>query len=263
MKSPGLEEEIMASRLGLTVLCASALGLLSAPARGAEVSAEALAAKLQQGTRTAEDRARDAGRRPAEVVAFLGIEPGMTVVDLIAAGGYYTEVLSVAVGPTGKVHAQNTAYVLEIRDGANDKALTARLAGGRLPNVERLDREVAALGLAPGSVDAAVTALNFHDIYNGSGREAADRFLAAVHRFLVPGGVLGLIDHSGNPGADNAKLHRIEESLVVASAKAAGFEVEERSDLLRNADDDRSLNVFDPAIRGRTDRFVLRLRKPR
>jgi predicted methyltransferase len=187
----------------------------------------------------------------------------MTVVDLIAAGGYYTEVLSVAVGPEGKVYAQNTAFVLEMREGANEKAITARLAGGRLPNVERLDREVAALGLAPGSVSAAVTALNFHDIYNGSGQEAALRFLEAVHRLLEPGGVLGLIDHAGNPGADNAKLHRIEESLVVASAKAAGFEVEARGEMLRNPSDDCSKNVFDPEIRGQTDRFVLRLRKPR
>jgi predicted methyltransferase len=262
MTRPCLEEEIMASRLGSIALSASALALLCSPVQGAEVSSEALAAQLQQGTRAAEDRARDAARRPAQVVAFLGIEPGMTVVDLIAAGGYYTEVLSVAVGANGKVYAQNTATVLEIRDGANDKALTARLAGGRLPNVERLDREVAALGLPPGSIDAAVTALNFHDIYNGSGQEAADRFLTAVHRLLVPGGVLGLIDHSGNPGADNAKLHRIEESLVVAAAKAAGFEVEARSDLLRNPGDDRSHNVFDPAIRAKTDRFLLRLRKP-
>jgi predicted methyltransferase len=75
--------------------------------------------------------------------------------------------------------------------------------------------------------------------------------------------VLGLIDHAGNPGADNANLHRIDESLVVASAKAAGFEVEARGEMLRNPSDDRSKNVFDPEIRGQTDRFVLRLRKPR
>ena len=82
-------------------------------------------------------------------------------------------------------------------------------------------------------------------------------------RALEPGGVLGVIDHAGDPGADNAKLHRIEESLVVASAQAAGFEVEARGDMLRSSSDDRSKNVFAPEVRGRTDRFVLRLRKPR
>jgi len=253
----------MAIRFGTGVLLAGSLGLLSASAPGAVVPGDDLAARLQRESRSSEDRARDAGRKPAEVVAFLGIAPGMTVVDLIAAGGYYTEVLSLAVGPEGKVYAQNTPFVLEMRGGANEKAMTARLAGGRLPNVERLDREVAALGLAPGSVAAAVTALNFHDVYNGSGPDAALRFLEAVHRLLEPGGVLGVIDHAGDPGADNAKLHRIEESLVVASAKEAGFEVEARGDMLRNPSDDRSKNVFDPEVRGQTDRFVLRLRKPR
>jgi predicted methyltransferase len=223
---------------------------------------EALAAALARPDRPAEDRARDAGRKPADVIAFLGIEPGMTVVDLVAAGGYYTEVLSLAVGPVGKVYAQNNEFVLKIRDGVNDKALTARLEGGRLPNVVRLDREVSDLGLAPASLDAALTALNFHDIYNGRGQEAAEGFLKAVFAVLKPGGVLGLIDHSGSRDGDDTELHRIDEPLVDAAVEAAGFQIEARSDLLRNPDDDRSKNVFAPEIRGRTDRFLLRLRKP-
>jgi len=236
-----------------------------APAsRGADADGSALvAARLEGGERSAEDVARDAGRKPAEVVAFLGIEPGMTVVDLIAAGGYYTKVLSLAVGPEGRVYAQNGEYVLKMRDGANDKAMTARLAGGRLPNVVRLDKEVGDMGLEPGSVDAAVTALNFHDIYNSRGPEAAAAFLAVVYETLEPGGVLGLIDHRGKAGAANDELHRIEEALVVAAAEATGFEIEAKSDLLRNPDDDHTKNVFDPGLRGKTDRFVLRLRKPR
>jgi predicted methyltransferase len=252
----------MTLRHRAAALAAAALLALSAGAR-ADDSVEDLEALLAAPTRAEADRARDAGRKPAEVVAFLGIGRGMSVVDLIAAGGFYTEVLSLAVGPKGRVYAQNTAYGLAMRDGANDKAMTARLADGRLANVARLDQEIADLGLAPGSVDAALTALNFHDVYNGSGPEAAARFLTAVYRFLEPGGVLGIVDHAGNPGADNQALHRIEERLVVDAAKAAGFEVEATSDLLRNPEDDRSRNVFDPEIRGRTDRFVLRLRKPR
>jgi predicted methyltransferase len=247
----------MNTRAGAIALIASMLTMVTA-----EASAEALAARLQEGSRAASDRERDAGRKPADVIAFLGIEPGMTVVDLIAAGGYYTEVLSVAVGGEGKVYAQNGAYVLQLRDGANEKAITARLAGGRLPNVERIDREVAELALEPDSIDAAITALNFHDVYNSRGPDAAAAFLGVVYQFLKPGGVLGLIDHDGNSGADNKELHRIEEKLVLASVKAAGFEME-NSDLLRNPGDDRSKNVFDPAIRGKTDRFLLRLRKPR
>jgi predicted methyltransferase len=222
-----------------------------------------LAGALASPDRSEADRARDDGRRPADVTAFLGVKPGMTALDLIAAGGYYTEVLSLAVGPEGRVYAQNPPFVLKYRDGANDKALTARLAGDRLPNVERLDRDLAELEVAPGSIDVAITALNFHDVYNGRGSEAAEAFLAAVYRLLAPGGVLGVIDHAGSPGADNGELHRIEESRVEEVVKTSDFEIEARSDLLRNPGDDRSKNVFDPAVRGRTDRFVMRLRKPR
>jgi len=242
-----------------------ALLLLCGPARAEHHGAGDVAdltSALDRDGRAAEDRARDAGRKPAEVVAFLGIHPGARVIDLIAASGYYTEVLSLAVGPSGVVYAQNPKVVLEFRDGANDKALSRRLADDRLPNVQRLDMALSEVPIEPGSLDAAVTALNFHDLYNGRSPEAADGFLKAVLALLKPGGVLGLIDHSGDPDADNEKLHRIEESKVERAVKAAGFELEATGDLLRNTDDDRKQNVFDAAIRGRTDRFVMRLRKP-
>jgi predicted methyltransferase len=260
----------LAAALLVSVACGSEPAPSPAPeppAAAAEAPASpaappiALAQALASEQRSAEDRERDAGSRPAEVIDFLGIEPGMRVIDVIAAGGYYTEVLSIAVGPGGVVYAQNPDVVLKLRDGANDQALTARLAGGRLANVVRLDRELADTGIAPGSLDAAITSLNFHDVYNGRGPEAATAFLVAIHGLLKPGGVLGVIDHAGNPGADNEALHRIEESLVDAAAAAAGFEIEARSDLLRNPADDRSKNVFDEAVRGRTDRFALRLRR--
>ncbi len=223
-----------------------------------------LETRLASESRSEKDRARDPGRKPAAVVAFLGIEPGMTVMDLIAAGGYYTEVLSLAVGPKGHVIAQNPAFVLQFRDGANDKALTARLANDRLPNVERLDREIEKLGLEPNRLDAVVTALNFHDVYNGSGPEAAQKMLETIHHLLKPGGVLGLIDHAGNPGnPDNEKLHRIDEKLAVETARKAGFIVEATSDVLRHPEDDRTHFVFAEGMRGATDRFVLKLRKPR
>jgi predicted methyltransferase len=239
-----------------------ALTLLTGPVARAGDTGN-LAGTLASPDRPEADRARDAGRRPADVVAFLGIEPGMTAIDLIAAGGYYTEVLSLAVGPKGKVYAQNPSFVLNYREGTMVKPLTDRLSGGRLSNVERLDRDLADLKLVPGSIDVAITALNFHDLYNGRGPEVAEAFLATVYRLLAPGGVLGLIDHAGNPGADNEELHRIEESRVDAAVKASDFEIEAKSDLLRNPEDDHSKNVFDPAVRGRTDRFLLRLRKPR
>ncbi len=237
--------------------------LLLGHAAGAADASASLAEALAGEGRAAEDRARDAGRKPADVIAFLGIEPGTKVIDLIAAGGYYTEVLSLAVGPEGQVYTQNPEFVLKFRDGANDKALTARLAGGRLANVKRLDAALSEVPIEPGSLDAAITALNFHDLYNGRSPEVAGGFLAQALKLLKPGGVLGLVDHSGNASEDNQALHRIEESTVDVAVKAAGFEIDAKSDTLRNAEDDRSKNVFDESIRGRTDRFVMRLRKPR
>jgi len=110
--------------------------------------AAALKAALDQPSRPEADRARDAGRKPAEVITFLGFEEGMRVMDVIAAGGYYTEVLSIAVGEDGTVYAQNPPAVLQFRDGANDKALTERLANDRLANVIRLDADFGELNLA-------------------------------------------------------------------------------------------------------------------
>jgi predicted methyltransferase len=224
-------------------------------------SPPSLSSRLAHGERSAEDKMRDSVRRPAEVVAFLGVEEGMTVIDLLAAGGYYSDVLAEAVGPNGKVYAHNIEFLLKVRDGVNDKAMTARLAGGRLPNVERLDREVDDLGLEPGSIDLAITALNFHDIYHGRGPEVTAGFLKAVHTILTSDGILGIIDHAGDSGVDNESLHRIEESIVVDAVEAAGFVLEESGEVLRNPGDDRTKSVFAKGLRGATDRFVLRFRK--
>ena len=234
------------------------VGLISGCAKTPE-----LATRLATGDRLADDKARDAGRRPAEVIAFLGIEPGMTVMDVIASGGYYSEVLAEAVGPDGLVYAQNIDFVLKIRDGVNEKAISARLADNRLPNVQRLNAEFTNLGLPAESIDAVFTALNMHDIIDGRGPQAAAQVLGAIREILIPGGILGIIDHAGDPGKDalNKELHRIDEARVVAAVEAAGYKVEARSGVLRNVNDDRTTNVFVPKILGRTDRFILRARK--
>ncbi|KCZ89413.1 class I SAM-dependent methyltransferase [Hyphomonas johnsonii] len=213
-------------------------------------------------TRPAAEKERDAGRKPADVLAFLGLKPGDTAADFIASGGWYTEVLSIAVGPDGTVYAQNSEAALELNDRAYDKALTARLEGGRLANVVRKDDELSALTIPAGSVDVAITALNFHDVYNAYGPEAAVGFLAAIRTTLKPGGVLGLIDHVGAPDGANTDLHRIDPALAIASAEAAGFVVEAQSNVLSNDTDDHTKLVFDPEVRGQTDRFVLKLTNP-
>ena len=222
---------------------------------------DSLEVRLASPDRAEEDRNRDAGRLPAKVVEFLGVDAGMMVMDLIAANGYYTEVLSLAVGMEGKVYAQNPPFMLEFRDGAVDKALNARLENNRLANVERINTEIEEIDLGENLIDVAITALNFHDLYNRD-PESAHQFLVGVLALLKPGGVLGVIDHAGVSGNDNSQLHRMLESDAVAAAVKAGFVVDATSDVLHNTVDDHSTGVFDPSVKGNTDRFLLRLKKP-
>lgn len=248
-----------------TVLAAtlSACSSMESKSPSASGSSGDLAAALASANRPAEDKARDADRKPAELMQFFGVKPGMTTVDVIALGGYVTEVLSVAVGPKGKVYAQNPPIALQLRDGMYAKALTERLANNRLPNVVRVDGDLPASSQIPlGSVDVAITAMNYHDVRNQSA-ELAVGFLKAVYTMLKPGGVLGVTDHAGNDGANNTQLHRIPKHFLIEDAKAAGFVVEAESDILAHPADDHTKNVFDPTLRGKTDQFVVRLRKPK
>ncbi len=253
-------------------LVVTACGDSGAPDPGATID-ESLPATAEESTpdlrtllggenRAEADRLRDEGRRPADVIAFLGIEPGMRVIDVIAAGGYYTEVLSLAVGDDGHVVAHNPHVVLQFRDGANEKAISTRLANKRLPNVTRLNKDFTELVPEDGPFDAAITALNFHDIYNGRGPEATVTALKIVAGLLKPGAVFGIIDHVGEAGVDNEALHRIEISKVLETIEAAGLIVDTDSDLLRNEADDHKFLVFHESIRGRTDRFLLKVRTP-
>jgi predicted methyltransferase len=253
---------ILALAASLTA-CASMKSDSSAPAtKGLEVGS-GLAAALASADRPAEDQARDADRKPAELMQFFGVKPGMTTVDIIALGGYVTEVLSVAVGPKGKVYAQNPPIALQLRDGMYAKQITERLAGQRLKNVVRVDGDLPASSqIPPGSVDVAITAMNYHDVRNRNPDDGV-AFLKAIYTMLKPGGVLGVTDHVGNDGANNAQLHRIPKHFLLEDAKAAGFTVDAESDILAHAADDHTKMVFDPTLRGKTDQFVVRLRKPK
>lgn len=223
------------------------------------LSADEIRAALANPARAEADSARDEGRNPAEVLAFLGLQEGMTALDVAASGGWYTEVLSLAVGSEGKVYAQNSPAFLQYRDGYYDKAMTEKLKAEHLSNVTRIDAEFDAMNI-DGQVDIAITALNFHDVYNRNA-EAGVTMLKGIKAALKPGGVLGLIDHNGNEGADNSSLHRMTIAQAIAAAEQAGFEVDV-SNLLRNEADDHTQGVFGP-LRGKTDRFLLKLTKPK
>lgn len=247
-------------RISLVLTLLTSLFSLNAQALDVAALNAALAASE---SRPAADKDADARRKPSETLDFFGIDTGDAVVDLIAAGGYFTEVLSHAVGPTGKVYMQNAPASLTGERGTRtEQAINERLAGGRLANVERLNRDPHDLGLPDGSLDAAVIALEYHELYRNADPQTEANFLAEMKRVLKSGGVLGIIDHAGNAGNDNGPMHRAELEKVLAGAAAAGFIVDGTSDLLRNPADDRSLTVFDARIRGVTDQFIVKLRKP-
>jgi predicted methyltransferase len=263
MKAKTVQRLIILALAASLTACASMKSDSPAPAtKGLEVG-NALTAALASADRPAEDKARDADRKPAELMEFFGVKPGMTTVDIIALGGYVTEVLSVAVGPKGKVYAQNPPIALQLRDGMYAKQITERLAANRLKNVVRVDADLPASSqIPPGSIDVAITAMNYHDVRNRNPDDGV-AFLKAINTMLKPGGVLGVTDHVGNDGANNAQLHRIPKHFLLDDAKAAGFVVDGESDILAHAADDHTKMVFDPTLRGKTDQFVVRLRKPK
>ena len=149
-----------------------------------------------------------------------------------------------------------------MREGKNEQAISERLADNRLPNVERWDREFGQLGL-DSQVDAVMYALSLHDVLNFRGKDTALAVLKDIGTALKPGGVLGVIDHAGISGVDNKELHRIEQVVAEQLLAESGFVVEAQSDLLANAEDDHTIGVFDPAMRRKTDRILIRARKPK
>ncbi len=232
---------------------------LAAPStlRARDNSAEAIRKALADSDRPTDDRQRDADRKPAEVLAMMGIAPGMTVADLMAGSGYYTEILSRAVGVGGRVYAQNN----RISNRFGGKALAERAE--RLSNVTVLLNDLEDLELPEGEVDAVFMVLFYHDTYwMQVDRPQMNR---EILQALKPGGIFCVIDHHAAEGSgdrDVRSLHRVEAQIVKDELLEAGFELVAESDLLAHPEDDRTINVFDAAIRGKTDRFIYKFRKP-
>ena len=230
-------------------------------------SAASVEAVLANPARSSADRERDARDQPAEVLALARFKRGDTVADILSGGGYYAEILSGIVGPGGKVLlVNNPGY-----DNFGKKGLAERLADNRLPNVTHVAGPTDALGLLDNSLDGGVIVMSYHDLYwvdvkEGWPKVDAGQFLDQMVRALKPGAVLLVVDHSAKQGtgsSDAQTLHRIDEQFAIADFRKHGLEWEAAIPVLRNKDDDRTKNVFDPAIRGKTDRFVHLYRKPK
>jgi len=213
--------------------------------------------------RPAVDIAQDADRKPARVLSFFGIAPGMTVLDLFSGSGYYTELLSSIVGENGRVIAHtNEAYI-----PFSGEIYKTRYLEGRLANTENIVVEADEIELADNSLDAVLMVLTWHDFMYAdpeNGWQAIDEnlLLDKLCRAMKPGAVLGLVDHAANPGGDTSEiaknLHRIDPQVVKDRFANSCFTLDAEAGFLRNPEDDHTLAVFDPSVRHKTDRFVYR-----
>lgn len=240
----------------------ASLALISAPLAAAPGDfAPALAAK----GRTPSAVKLDEGRKPAEVLDFLGVKKGDQVLDFWGGSGYYTQILARFVGPEGRVTSFEPSQYYSPKSQSNWNSLK-----GIERNIEVFSRPMQNFRAPADSYDFVLIHLIYHDLYWVNEKEDyprmdPDRILARLYEAVKPGGIVGVVDHVG-PKADTRlvveKLHRIDPATVKADFERAGFVLEAQSDVLRVPGDDLLKSVFDPAVRGKTDRFVMRFRKP-
>ncbi|HEY4073799.1 MAG TPA: hypothetical protein VGM52_11920 [Herbaspirillum sp.] len=287
---------LLASVILALSACASTGASDSSSSASAARNQDPFAAIAASPDRSATDRNNDIHRKPVQTLAFIGVKPGMVALDLSAFGGYTTELLARAVGPHGRVYAQNTPprdansppQQAAAREGAaapsapaaqvagavtpppaakpltSAEILAARANKPELRNIVLVVRkledpvppEVASNGL-----DIATFMFNYHDMGHwGNDRAAVNR---AIFKALKPGGVYVIADHAGRPGtgiSESGTLHRIEESFLIQEVQAAGFKLVDEGYFMRNPSDPRDKNTPVPAQP--KDEFILKFMKP-
>ncbi|MGZ8348672.1 MAG: class I SAM-dependent methyltransferase [Allosphingosinicella sp.] len=206
----------------------------------------------------------DGRRRPAELIAFSGLKPGDRVLDLIPGDGYWTRIFSRIVGGEGRVYAVWPKNYADVASG-NVATLREIAAVPSYGNVE-VEVQPSPILTAPEPLDMVWTSQNYHDYPDEfMGRIDPAQLNRAVFAMLRPGGTYFIVDHAAEEGSgmrDTERLHRIDPAVVRAQVEAAGFEFVGSSEVLRNPADTRRVPVFDRSVRGRTDQFVMRFRKP-
>lgn len=248
-----------------SMLCLAATLGIAAPAIAA--TSPDYAAALADPKRPAEAKELDASRKPAETLSFLGLTPGMKAADIMTGSGYWAEIMADAVGPKGKVTAfEPNQFYTQPEEQKKWQALVARR-----PEIQWVRYPFEAFSAPANSFDFTIINMSYHDLYWQSDKYGIPRtdpaaFVKTLFAATRAGGIVGIVDHVGAPGDTRAivdKLHRIDPAVVKADFKAAGFVLEAESPLLANPADDHGKLVFDPAVRGKTDRFLFRFRKPR
>ncbi|HMK85302.1 MAG TPA: hypothetical protein VK437_05025 [Steroidobacteraceae bacterium] len=224
-----------------------------------------LSAAIADPARPAADTERDSNRKPAETLRFAGIAPGQKIGELLPGGGYFTRIMAKAVGSTGHIYALVPAPLPDAPANSPDFAarVKALAADPNYSNVSVVVEPFAQLK-TPEPLDMVWTSQNYHDLHNFPGLDVTV-FNQMVFEALRPGGIYLILDHATAPGAGTSEtqtLHRIDPAVVKREVLAAGFVLVGESDLLRQPADPHTAKVFDPSIRGRTDQFILKFRKP-
>jgi predicted methyltransferase len=247
---------------------ATVLALLAVPAV-AQTPPPFVAAAVADAGRPDKDKAQDASRHPAELLAFAKVKPGETVMDIWPGGGYWTRLFSVAVGPNGKVISYVPAEIVDFKSKPLDIAKAVAAEPGR-SNVMAFSDPIAAppdAQYVDKLLDVAFTFENYHDLYDSFMKGAdVDAFNKAVFGLLKPGGYYVIVDHAAPAGSglkNTNDLHRIDPAAVRAAVEKAGFKFDGEIKILANPDDPKDKIVFDPSIRGKTDRFAYRFVKPK
>ncbi|MDG2535417.1 methyltransferase [Sphingomonas sp. HITSZ_GF] len=244
------------------VLSAALLALATPLAAHAQTVPGPIAAALTDAGRPQADKDRDAARHPGEILAFAGIAPGQKVADFVMGGGYWTRILAPTVGVNGKVYAYQPAEFIKFRAAYADEQKAA--VEGRA-NVVPSSDSLQSFAF-PEPLDAIVTVQNWHDMHLKVVPAGGSKVIARkLYDSLKPGGVLLVIDHVANTDPDftaTSTLHRIDPAAARAEIESAGFKFEGELPLLRNPADPHTANVFNPEIRGKTDQFIYKFRKP-
>jgi predicted methyltransferase len=241
----------------LMFICAIALWItFDATAAHAEIPGYVTRA-IANPTRTKNERDADAHRLPARTIAFAGVAPGMIIGEFIPGNGYFTRILSEVVGPKGRIYGiENTNWT--------NPAFDRKLMGERR-NVFLRSSRFGEFDL-PEKIDLFWITQNYHDLHVAEyGRVDIAAFNRRVFDALKPGGIYVIVDQAANPGTTEdriAALHRIDKAQVISEVTAAGFTLVGESDALRHASDDHTRSIFDVIVRGQTDEFMLKFRRP-
>ena len=241
------------------------LSLVAGCFLAAGLAADPVSDAIGKPGRLSSDLERDKRSHPEVILPLLQLQPGDRVADIWAGGGYYSELIASIVGKEGEVLLVNNLAYQQFAG----KALAERQQGRDMGSVTVHTREAEDLQLGENTLDAALIIMSYHDLYhvdepNGWRAIDADDFLGQIHTALKPGGRFLVVDHYAAPGSGKAsaqELHRIDVDFARKDIAAHGFKLVAQSDVLRNPDDDHSIMVFDPQVRGKTDRFVLLFEK--